>query len=328
MPPDFPEKLLDRLKRIYDELTYESLLQTFQTKRETTLRVNLIKISVNNFIEQAKIQGANLESVLWSDSAFILRSPTLREFSETSLYKSGHCYVQSFSSMLPPLILNPLPNETILDIAAAPGSKTTQIAMMMKNNGSIIANDSSHIRLYKLQANLEKLGVTNVTVRKGVGQTIWQEYPEFFDRTLVDVPCSMEGRIESTDPKTYSFWSTKKIKELVEIQRYLLKAAVSATKVGGTIVYSTCTLSPEENEGVVDWILRKEGDKVQIEDFSLPNVPFSSPIQSWNEKQFDTHISKTKRILTSSTFEGFYIAKLKKIAPSFSSSTQFPTQLK
>lgn len=312
LPHDFPERLSERLSLIYPN-EKENIFQAFSKKRATTLRVNTLKNSINAFLDNTKKLDIELNKSDWDSNAFILKSPTLREFSESTLYKDGHCYVQSFSSMIPPLVLNPQINEKILDIAAAPGSKTTQIATLMKNTGSIVANDSSQIRIYRLQANLIQQGVTNTVINKGVGQIIWQKYPEYFDRVLVDVPCSMEGRIQFDEPKSYSFWSTKKVKELAEVQRYLLRSAISAAKVGGTIVYSTCTLSPEENEGVIDWIVRKEEGRVQIEDISLDHVPVTKALQQWNTRVYHPDLQKTIRILPDMLFEGFYIAKLKKI---------------
>ncbi len=315
LPHDFPERLSERLSLIYPN-EKENIFQGFSKKRATTLRVNTLKNSVESFLDNIKKLNIELEKSDWQTNAFILKYPTLREFSESTLYKDGHCYVQSFSSMIPPIVLDPKPDETVLDIAAAPGSKTTQMAAMMNNTGSILANDSSHIRIYRLKANLMQQGVTNTTVRKGVGQNLWQEYPEYFDKVLVDVPCSMEGRIQLDEPKTYSFWSTRKVKELAEVQRYLLRSAISATKVGGTIVYSTCTLSPEENESVIDWIVRKEEGRVQIEDILLPQVPVTKALQQWNTRIYHPDLQKTVRILPDILFEGFYIAKLKKLSSS------------
>lgn len=292
----------------------KKLRASFAHHRPTTLRINTLKTSREAFLAQCQELPIVVSPVDWDDKAFTLVEPSLRLFQDSPLYTNGLCYVQSFSSMIPALILNPQANEAILDISAAPGSKTTQMAAMMGNTGSILANDSSRIRLYRLEANCKTLGVTNVTIRHGVGQNIWMEYPEHFDRTLVDVPCSMEGRFVSDDPKSYEHWSNKKVKELAEVQRFLLRAALSATKVGGTIVYSTCTLSPEENEGVIDWILRKEQGNVEVLPIH-PNYPFfSESMKEWNTKTFHPDIAHTRRILPSAEFEGFYIALLKKTA--------------
>src|SRR5581483_3143565 len=121
------------------------------------------------------------------------------------------------------------------------------------------------------------------------------------DKTLVDVPCSLEGTFQADNPKTFQEWSPKKGKMLVQTQRYLLRSAVSATKVGGNIVYSTCTLSPEENEGIIDWILKIEKDSLQLEEITLA-IPDAMPgLTQWNTKQYNPTLAKTIRILPSNT---------------------------
>lgn len=295
--------LRDHLQLSYSSNEVKEIFDGFSLQRTTTLRINTLKITKEDFLAEALKYQVILEPVDWYENAFILRSPTQREFSELPLYTESKCYIQSLSSMLPPLVLNPQPHEKVLDLCAAPGSKTSQIAMMMNNTGEIVANDASHTRIYRLKANLENLGVTNTKVVRSVGQGLWHEYPEYFDKALVDVPCSMEGRIQLETPTSYEDWSVKKVKELQEVQKFLLRSAISATRPGGTIVYSTCTLSLEENEKVIQWILRKEAGKVELENFDIQHVPW--------KQAFDNQ--STKKIFPSQTFEGFFIAKLRKL---------------
>ncbi len=241
-----------------------------------------------------------------------------RTLMETELYKNGYLYVQSLSSMIPPLVLNPKPDEKVLDLTAAPGSKTTQIAALMHNTGEILANDKSHVRIYKLKANLELQGVTNTQVTQLPGEILWKKLPEFFDKTLVDVPCSMEGRFYTEDEKSYRDWSTNKVKLLQETQKFLLRSGIGCTKVGGTIVYSTCTLSVEENEEVINWILQKEKGNVVLEQIEINGLPTEKSIITWRDKKpFDPSIAKTMRILPSELMEGFFVAKLRKIASNY-----------
>lgn len=308
----FPKAFIERLQMMYPTTRNDILAMLCET-RPTTFRVNTL-LSTKDKVQSTLNQGGfELESVPWSDNAFILRNKSLTELSEHELYLNGSIYVQGLSSQIPPLILNPQPGELVLDIAAAPGSKTTQMAALMNNQGVIWANDTSRIRLYKLDANLERQGVSIVHTRHSQGQSIWQEFPENFDKVLVDVPCSMEGRFNPDKPKTWETWSPKKIKELSMRQRQMLRSAISATKVGGTLVYSTCTLSTEENEGVIDWIIKKAKGAVVLEPIELP-IELDPALTTWKHKTFDPEIAKTKRILPSPTMEGFYVAKLKKIA--------------
>lgn len=287
-------------------LSHLGCADCFFGSRPTTFRVNTLKAHSLDL-------PFDVDVVPWHDNTFILRSGDLRSLTETGDYNNGKLYVQSLSSMLPPLILESKPGERIIDIAAAPGSKTTQIAAMMENRGTIVANDTSHVRRYRLVANLNMQGVTIATIEKEDGRSLWKKYPEHFDRALVDVPCSMEGRFNEQDPKTYQDWSLKKVKNLSHLQRWLLRSAISATKPGGIIVYSTCTLSPEENEEVIDWILAKEKGNIILEPVSLPHFHFDPPVLHWGTKNYDPSVRHTARVYPSELMEGFFIAKIRKV---------------
>ena len=282
---NLPKDFLKRLESIIPSDKLHTILEAYTLSRPTTLRVNTLKTTVDQLTQLFDQQQILYEPSTISPISFIIKSDK-RKLIDLDAYTDGLFYIQSLSSMLPVIALDPKPNEKILDIAAAPGSKTTQIAAIMNNTGQIVANDNSRIRGYKLQANLKTQGVTNTSVIISAGQTLWQQYPEYFDRTLVDAPCSMEGTFATSNPKTYEHWSVKAIKELVQRQKWLLRSAVSSTKPGGTIVYSTCTLEPEENEKIIEWILKKEQGKLEF--------------------------VNQKTMYPSEFMEGFFIAKLKK----------------
>lgn len=307
-----PERFLERLEKIVPEEKRDEVLETFCHERPTTFRANTLKITAEELekeLQQAKIA---IERVSWYPDAFILHGEKT-ELMNHPLYQQGYLYIQSLSSMIPPLVLNPQPKDFVLDIAAAPGSKTTQMAAMMQNQGMIVANDISPNRIYKLKANLQQQGVTNTTTLRQPGEFIWRKYPEYFDKTLVDAPCSLEGRINCYDPKSFAEWSVKKVEILSQRERYLLRSAISATKPGGIIIYSTCTLAPEENEEVIDWILKKEGDAIEIEPIEMNGLPESTPVMQWRKKIFDPRVKHTMRIFPSKTMEGFFVAKIRKV---------------
>lgn len=308
-----PEKFLERLQRLYSEDEFQQILTAIATKPLPSFRTNTLKITTSELEKKLQEQGFEIEKIAWYQDAFILKNKSVRELTDTDDYKNGEIYIQNLSSMIPSLVLDPQPDEKILDLCAAPGSKTTQIAALMENNGEIVANDLSRGRLYKLTANLNMYGVTNSKTTNFPGQMIWKKFPEYFDRTLVDVPCSMEGRIRLDDPETYEDWKLGKIKALERMQQYLLRSAISATKVGGIIVYSTCTLAPEENEGVIDWIIKKAGSAIKIEKIEIPNLELQPGITKWN-KEFTNQTSLTSRVHPSSRMEGFFVAKIRKIA--------------
>lgn len=283
MPPDF----LARLKQSISEDRYREIIHAFSLKRPVSFRVNTLKSDNDTLKTALSNLGYEVKEVPDIEHAFILINKSLRELTETIPYKNGELYVQSLSSMLPPIMLDPKPGDLVLDITAAPGSKTTQMATLMENRGEIVANDTSLKRIYRMKANLALQGASIAHVSRDDGRSIWKRYPEYFDKSLVDAPCSMEGRFNSNDPKSYEDWSLKKVKELSRLQHWLLRSAISATKPGGVIVYSTCTINTEENEEVINWILDKEKEKIALEE--------------------------TKRIDPSAHMEGFFIAKIKKL---------------
>lgn len=311
LPPQFVE----RVARIVPVELKEQILESFCHKRPTTLRVNTLKSDKERVASMLDLLGLSHHSPSWYSDAFILEGDpfqTLGLIMDTEMYKNGEIYVQNLSSMIPPLVLDPHPGSRILDIAAAPGSKTTQMAMMMNDTGEIIANDLSPIRIFKLKANLQGQGVTHTTTNRMPGQFLWKRFPQYFDKSLVDAPCSLEGTIYTERPKSYGMWSVHKIKELSQRQRYLLRSAISATKAGGEIVYSTCTLAPEENEGVIDWILNKEN--VEIVPINIAGLKAYPGIPQWgNAKPYDPRVSRCMRIYPTELMEGFFVTKLRKL---------------
>ena len=308
-----PEKFIDRLQELYTEKDFAQVLQALSKNPFPSFRINTIKGTTETVCESLRKQGFKLEQVVWYADAFVLKNKSVRELTETDEYKNGFIYIQNLSSMLPALILDPKENDYILDLAAAPGSKTTHMAALMDNTGDIVANDVSPKRLYKLKDNLKQTGVTNVRVVGLRGESFWQRYPELFDKVLVDVPCSMEGRIRTDEPKSYQDWSTKKIKQLSKLQKYMLRSAVAATRVGGTVVYSSCTLSPEENEEVINWVVSKTPDAITVEKIEIPNLALQPGLTKWKKKVFQ-HTANTARVMPSEKMEGFFVARLHKTA--------------
>ena len=306
-----PLEFRERLAEIIPDKVHK-VFNVFTQGRDTTIRTNTLKISPLELKEKLENAHIKILDVKWNKNAFIIKD-SLRTLQELPLYQNGFFYVQSLSSQVPPLVLNPKKDTKVLDICAAPGSKTTQIASLMGNTGEILANDINHIRLLKLSANVKTQGVTNVLTSHFPAQSLWTHFPEYFDYTLVDVPCSGEGRFYIHEPKSFAGWSQKNVEKLAKQAKWILRSAVSATKVGGRIVYSTCTLSPEENEEAVEWIMEKEKGALEVEYIHIPGLDTYPALRGWNGKQFLPDISKTIRILPSKTMEGFYVASLRKV---------------
>lgn len=227
----------------------------------------------------------------------------------------GYFYIQEMSSMLPVIALNPKENDIVLDLCSAPGSKTTQMASQMNNTGTIIANEMSLGRLRILASNLERCGVTNTIITRKEGQAFCKRMKELkikFDKISVDAPCSGEGTIRSS-PKTYLMWNTKTIKYLSKIQKQLFAESFKQLKIGGELVYSTCTHAPEENEEVVDEMLKLFKNSIEIIPIKIP-LKSREGIIKWEEKNYDPRVKSSLRIYPQdNNTEGFFISKFKKL---------------
>ncbi|MEI6532338.1 MAG: RsmB/NOP family class I SAM-dependent RNA methyltransferase [Candidatus Roizmanbacteria bacterium] len=308
-----PEDFLLKLRLLYPENIVKRALDSFQSIKNTTIRINTIKTTCEEIRKILSDLSIHFEPVSWLSDALLLPQLSSREVTEFEIYKEGKIYIQNLSSMIPPIILDPQENESILDLASAPGSKTSHIASLMKNTGEIVANDISYVRIQKMKRILNQLGVTNVKIMSKPGELVWQSYQNYFDKVLLDAPCSMEGLFNTNKVETIDHWSLKKVKRLAKQQSWLLRSAISATKPGGTIIYSTCTISPEENEGVIDWILEKERGKIELEQIIIVGLDLYNGITHWNNKIYNPEVTKTVRIIPSPTMEGFFIAKIKKL---------------
>jgi len=306
-----PQDFLQKLKKIYPD-SYTRVANTFLTKKETTFRINYLKADLRELRKLLLEQKIKYKELAFPVGAFLLKTP-LRQFQKTAVYKDGLVYVQNLSSMLPVLYLEPENRDKILDLCAAPGSKTTQISSLAPE-AEVVAIEKDRIRYYKLLANLEIQGIKKTKVI--LLDSIWvrRKFPEYFDKILADMPCSSEGRFLTTNPKSFKYWKQRKVKEMVHKQKKLLHSAFLALNEGGTLVYSTCTFSPEENEGVIDWFINKFKDKLEILPTKLPLKNARSGLLKWEDKKFSPSLRLTKRIVPDGTMEGFFIAKLKKIS--------------
>ncbi len=292
---------------------FDSVIHTFSIRRPTTIRANTLKITGAELRRQLLDMGIKADTVFWNKEAFIIQNRTLRDLQKLKLYEEGYFYVQSLSSMIPPLVLDPIKGEKILDMAAAPGSKTTQMAALMENSGEIIANEPNSVRMQKLQANLHTQNVSNVKLISQDGGNIYKTYPDYFDKVLVDAPCSGEGRICVYYPDSYRYWSIRNVNNFAALQKRLLISALLSVKPGGVVVYSTCTLSPEENEEVISYVLEKSQGFVETEPISVQTLKFAPPFMSFGDKIYHREVTNCVRIYPSNIMVGFFIAKLRKI---------------
>ena len=309
LPPEF----LSKLQILVPAPHWSKVLKSFSQEKPCTFRVNSLKLASQNLKEKLEPQGFKVENVLWYRDAFLLRKGEQKNLEKTSLYKNGEIYVQGLSSMIPPLVLDPQPGDKVLDLTAAPGSKTTQMAALMKGQGSVTANDNNPIRVEKLKANAANQGASNVEVLPaGDGGLVWKDRFETFDKVLLDAPCSSEGRFLVEVPSTYGYWREDTNRKMAKDQRRLFKSAFLALKPGGSMVYSTCTFAPEENEMVLQWALETYGDALKIEKISMALPAMTGGLARWGDLNFDPQVLSSLRVLPNQDMEGFFVAKLTK----------------
>ncbi len=224
----------------------------------------------------------------------------------------GHYYIQSLSSMIPPIALDPQPDEKILDMCAAPGSKTTQIALMMENRGALYANEPVISRTKSLVHNLEKMTVVNTGALNFRGELLSKMFNPEFDKILVDAPCSALGILNKKD-EVDNWWNISNAEKLSATQYKLLVSALKMLKEGGEIIYSTCTMTIEENELVLDRLMKKF--PVEIVECSLP-VKSIPGFTTFGKEKLNSSLSLTHRIIPwEINSEGFFVAKLRKTGP-------------
>lgn len=317
-----PAEFIQRLERIVPEERLSDVLQSFVSAPATAFRINILKDNVETVLASLREDGITPKSVDWYRDAFWVPPSDREALLASSAAEKGRIYIQNLSSMLPPLILAPEPGEKVLDLTAAPGSKTLQLAALMQGEGELAAVELSRGRFFKMKALLQEYGASFVRTFLQNGEKVWRYRPEHFDRILLDAPCSTEGRFHLATPDTFSYWSPRKIKEMSSKQRRLLFSAIHTLKPGGVLVYSTCTFAPEENEAMIDWALNKFGDAIRVDAISLPfsetddaNAPATMEgLPSWDGREFEPDVRHTLRILPNHLFEGFYVARIAKTA--------------
>lgn len=297
-------KIKDSFREYYIELLGQEEAQKFFDSFEKinpprTVRVNTLKTTKEELTKWLESNGYTVNDSKYSSDGLEIRGEG-RPLSLKLPYMAGFTYPQDHSSMLAVEILNPQPGETIIDLTAAPGGKTTHIAQRMKNTGVLIANDMDTKRLKALHSNLERLGVWNVITMRMMPHKIAEVYPETFDKVLLDPSCSGEGLLAKGSKP--SFWSLKALKRYSSEQFGMLKSAFSLLKPGGTLVYSTCTLNKLEDDAVVERLL-EEFPQAEIADVSSEFLPKQLP--GFLGFRFWPQITGTK---------GFFCIKIRKNA--------------
>ncbi|MDC5720909.1 16S rRNA (cytosine(1407)-C(5))-methyltransferase RsmF [Vibrio europaeus] len=302
-----PEEFLSEIESILPQgLNIDDFVAACQRPLRKSIRVNTLKITVEEFLERAKSKGWQLEAVPWCDEGFWIEADESEvPLGNTAEHMSGLFYIQEASSMMPVSALFKQSEEfqSVLDMAAAPGSKTTQIAACMENDGVLVANEFSASRVKVLHANIERCGVRNAALSNFDGRVFGGWLPEQFDAVLIDAPCSGEGTVRK-DADAMKNWTKESVISISDTQKDLIESAFHALKPGGVMVYSTCTLSIEENQQVCHHLKEVFNEEVSFE--SLSDL-FPDADKALTEEGF-LHIFPQVY-----DCEGFFVARIRKL---------------
>jgi len=295
---------MDGLERYRDVVPeFEQFLEAIFRPLPVTARINTLKTDRDRLLHRLKVAGVPYRPFSWYSLGLELDVEKPGNLIENLM---GHIHIQEEISMASPIVLDPKPDERVLDLCAAPGSKTTQIASMMENRGLLVANDPANTRVASLRSNCERAGAINVVVTRYDGR----RFPSTkFDRVLVDAPCTGQGMARK-DLSVLDRWSLKRSLGLQRLQRSLLRRATDLAKPGGTVVYSTCTFAPEENESVVSWVTERV-PHVRLEKVSILGLESSSGLAEWDGFVFGDDMEKCARYYPhQNDAGGFFVAKL------------------
>lgn len=294
-----PLFLIEKLNKQYGEEITSKILNGYSQNKVVSLRMNTIKATSQEICNELLRNNIEFEKVSFCDDALVIKNTNEEKIKELDIYKNGSIYLQSLSSMLPPIILEPKENEDILDMTAAPGGKTTQIAALTNNKAHITACEMNNIRIEKLKYNVEKQGATSVSILKEDSRRLNDYFA--FDKILLDAPCSGSGTIELENEKTYNGFTEKLLEKTTQSQLTLLKKALKILKPGHEMVYSTCSILQEENEDIISKAIK--GTKVEVIPIEIQgDIP-----------KLPCKIEGTLCVAPTKYYEGFFVAKLKKI---------------
>ena len=294
------EQLQKILEKQYTEEYVTKIMSGYKKTRKTTLRVNTIKSSIEEIKNKLNEANIDYEQVDWSKEAFIIKNADEKIIQEMDIYKNGQIYLQSLSSMLPPIILDPKQGSDILDMAAAPGGKTTQIAALSNNKSHITACEKNKIRFERLKYNIEKQGASSVFIMAKDSRYIDDFFS--FNQILLDAPCSGSGTLNIEDMKFEKNFTEQLIEKSIKTQESLLKKAIKILKPGHEMVYSTCSILSSENEDVINRVIRStDAEIVPIHFDGIEQLPL-----------LPTKINGTLCICPTELYEGFFVAKIRK----------------
>ena len=301
MHESVPTYLAELLLKQYGEALADQIAGGFAAQRAVTLRANTLKSNRETVRAALGAKGIETRDVPWSADALIVLNAREDAVTAIDAYERGEIYLQSLSSMIPPLLLGAQPGENILDMAAAPGGKTTQIAALTGNRAMITACEMNKVRAERLRYNVERQGATRVTVMNIDSRNMDDLFS--FDRILLDAPCSGSGTVQLGNPKSKGQFNAVNLGKTTKAQAALLDKALRLLRKGGEMIYSTCSVLEQENEDVVRRALKKGNCEIVPLDIAgfdaVPQLPVTLP--------------GTLCVMPDTLHEGFFVARIRRI---------------
>ena len=295
MIPDF---LKEKLVNQYGLELTNQIIEGYKKERNTSIRINNLKTTKEDVLIILKENNINYQEINWYKNSLLLDAK--EDIVKTlDIYNEGKIYLQSLSSQLPPLFLEPKENEQILDMTAAPGGKTTEIAALTNNGALITAVEKNKIRADRLKYNIEKQGAKKVSVLNVDSRRLDEFF--MFDKILLDAPCSGSGTLSK---ETINDFNEDLLTRSIKFQKELIEEAIKHLKVNGELIYSTCSILKEENEEILNYILKKNNN-IEITPLDLNNFKDLPLLPS--------NINGTLCVMPTKEYEGFFVSKLKRI---------------
>ena len=307
--PALPGGFVQRLRQLIPPDAWDACWRSFNEPKWTSFRVNTLLADVPPVLTDLEAAGITPTPIPWWEVAFSVPPEQRDRLLSHAACRQALIYVQNPSSMMPCLVLDPQPGEEVLDLAAAPGGKTTLLTALMGNRGRVAAVEPVRKRFYKLRHNIGHYGAQIVHLYQVDGRRVGSKTPARFDRVLLDAPCSGEARFRWDDASTYQYWSERKIREQARKQVGLIRSAIRALRPGGRLVYCTCSLAPEENELAVAKAMRREAAAVEVVPMTLPPHVPTYRVARWQGQPL---ADCGCRILPDRLYDAFFMCQLVK----------------
>ena len=318
---DWPSGFIQRLKEQFGE-TAPSIVASLTGIRRTVFRFNRLRADTESTACALASAGIGWTAIEGVDDAGVLDDEDDRRvLTEMDAFANGEVVIQGLSSQIAALAVEARPGEHVLDLTAAPGGKTLVVAQSMAGRGRLVAVDRVKDRFHRMRAHIARTveptgDEFQLVTRCADGCLVGRREPSHYNRVLLDAPCSGESRFTPRDPKSFAYWSERKIRECARRQQALLASALLAVHEGGRVLYATCTFAPEENEAVLHRALTRWGACLEVETLNVPST--IAPLKTWRGRNYDDRVQGARRIMPDDLRDGFFIARLRRVGtPAF-----------